>query len=645
MGGMKQAQIECRGLLSAEAVHLEASSNHSGVWSGAERVPLRAPLPRSGLPRTALPLDLRGGAHVGLVEPGTVTFVMHAPYKPYVSLVGDFNEWNARAHRMVTDGSGTWWITMPHPGATRYGFYVAIDEEAHAWVGDPYATELRWEEDKPWAYLPPNGTQYVWQDSAWQTPPLRDLVIYELCVRDFAGAWRRSQPSYGTFRRMMEKLDYLAGLGVNAVELMPIQAFPGDSSWGYNPVFYFAPAQVYGSPNDLKALVDACHARGMAVILDVAFNHAWGEHPYYRIYPPMFGPHGERLADWNPYFHHTPPEVNMWGGVDWDHFTEITTRYFQDVVRYWLTEYHVDGFRFDWVCGVDYDSREPMRPGFHPYHGIAAIAWAARQTKPDCLLIGEFWQLPGTHPDKTAAKLVRETEVDACWNERFHHTLEKVLNQRWQWEREDVLRAIGGFRDDGFHRADQVINYTCSHDEVRPEHEIKFYSRGHIERPPGMSVEEMALQKALLGLVALFAAPGTPMIYAGQEYGDDSPRTIDFCPLRWERLREDRHQRHFGAVKRLIAARRTVGALRGEHILFTGGSFEHERVVRFRRWDDAGSVAVVGLNFGHQEREVFLDIPAPGAWRDVVSGQVYRLRAGWTPFMLAPWQGILLVRE
>ncbi len=323
---------------------------------------------------TAHPGDVCGGVHYDLIAPNTVTFVLRAPHKPYVSLVGDLNNWDARVHRMVTDGQGLWWITLNSPGATRYGYYVAIDEGSHAWVGDPYARELRWDGDAPWAYLPPGPpVPFAWDDADRQTPDIRDLVIYELCVRDFAGHWHKNAPVYGTFQRMLEHVDYLAKIGVNAVELMPIQAFPGDSSWGYNPVFYFAPAQSYGTPEELKQLVNACHRAGIAVILDVAFNHAWGEHPYYQIYPPMYGPKGEWLTDWNPYFHHTPREVNMWGGVDWDHFTPLTTRYFQDVVRFWLREYHVDGFRFDWVCGVDYDSSEPMRSGFHPYHGISAI--------------------------------------------------------------------------------------------------------------------------------------------------------------------------------------------------------------------------------------------------------------------------------
>jgi 1,4-alpha-glucan branching enzyme len=591
---------------------------------------------------TSLPADVRGGVHTDLMGAGTVTFVLYAPYKPHVSLVGDFNHWDSRTHRMVTDGSGAWWITLPHPGATRYGFYVVIDEQAHAWVGDPYATQMRWHEDGPWAYLPARSAEFAWTDQEWRTPPLRDLVIYELCVRDFAGGWRQDRHHYGDFRAMLSYVDYLAGTGVNAVELMPIQAFPGESSWGYNPVFYFAPAPAYGEPDELKALVDACHRRQIAVILDVAFNHAWGEHPYYLAYPEMYSAHGEPLADWNPFFHHTPRVVNMWGGVDWDHFTPLTTRYFQDVVRFWLEEYHADGFRFDWVCGVDYDSNDPMRPGFHPYHGIAAVAWAARQAKPDCILIGEYWQLPDTHPEKTSAKLLAETELDAVWNGSFHHTLEMVLNQRWAWERQDIFRALGGFRDEGFHTARQVINYTCSHDEVRPEHEIKYYSASNIRRPEGMSVQELALAKAILGLAALFTAPGVPMIYSGQEYGEDAPRTIDFCPLNWDRLKRLIHRAHYGAVCRLISARRAFSALRSDAIQFEVDDFARDGLVRYKRWDEHNTV-LVALNFGETAKRTELTAPWPGRWRDVVSAQEYTLAEGSHELELKPWQALVLV--
>lgn len=603
------------------------------------------------IPPDTLPVDIRGGVHVDLLAPGTVTFVLHAPFKPYVSLVGDFNEWDTRVNRMVTDGSGVWWTTIPHPGAMRYGFYVAIDDQTHTWVGDPYATQVEWTDCGPWGILPALSAAFPWTDHAWRTPPLRDLIIYELCVRDFAGRWIANQPHYGNFQDMLSYVDYLAATGVNAVELMPIQAFPGVSSWGYNPIFYFAIANTYGTPEDCKRFINACHAKGIAVILDVAFNHAWGEHPYYLYYPPLYGPKGEWLEDWSPFFHHTPSSVNMWGGVDWDHFAGDTTRYFQDVIRYWLNEFHVDGFRFDWVGGVDYNSRDPGRSGFDPYHGISALCWAARQAKPDCILLGEYWPLAETNLDKTAAKLIADTEMDACWNGQFHHILEEVLNQRWEWEKRDIWRAIGGFRDEGFPTATTIVNYTCSHDEVRPEHEVKFYSWVHIKRPQGTSREELALLKGRLGLITLFAAPGIPMIYAGQEFGDDTPRTIDFLPLQWNKLQEPAHAETYALLCRLIEARRLHPALRSDFIEFYPDNFMEENIVRFKRWSDQTDgqadrdFATVALNFGSSRRKITLDLPWNGKWRELVRHHLHQVHDQRFTATLAPWSGVLLVPD
>ena len=593
------------------------------------------------------PGDLRGGAHPNLVGNGTVTFLFFAPYKPFVALVGDFNQWDTRAHPMQTDGLGLWWVTIKNPGTTRYGFYVLIDDNSHAWVGDPYAAVVDWSDKAPWGLFAGNEQPYLWKSQEWKTPPLREMIIYELCVRDAAGRWQGNRARLGTFRQLEELVPYIASLGVNALELMPIQTFPGDSSWGYNPVFYFAPAPSYGSPADFKSLVDCCHAYGLAVIVDVAFNHAWGDHPWYHIYPPLYGPNGEQLADLSPFFHHTPQEINMWGGVDWDHFAPETTRYFQDIVRYWLREYRIDGFRFDWVGGVDYDSKEPFRSGFNPWHGIAAICWAARQEKPDCVLIGEYWSLAGTNPEKSAPRLVAETAMDAVWNGYFHHTLDDILNQRWEWEKRDIFRAIGGFHDLGYGSATEVINYSCSHDEVRPEHEIKFYSGKYIAIPKGWTLQQVALARALLGLVAVLTAPGVPMLYAGQEFGEDTPRTIDFLPTGWERRTQPGFREQLEIVTRLLRLRRNAPALRSDAIEFMPNDFAQEKIVRYRRWsgDDPAETVWVVLNLGSNGRYVEFPGIEDGAWIDVISGKRRSATGGRLRLLVGPHQAVVLTRR
>ena len=185
---------------------------------------------RSAAPER-LPVDLRGGAHRNLVEPGTVTFILRAPHKLFVSLVGDFNGWDTRTHPLRTDGQGAWWTTLPDPGMTRYGYYVIVDDDTHTWVGDPYATQVDWTVKAPWGVLPAVRPPFRWTDRHWRTPTLRDLVIYELCVRDAAGVWHGNRSIYGDFKRLLDIIPHLVQTGVNAVELRPFNAFPGDSRW------------------------------------------------------------------------------------------------------------------------------------------------------------------------------------------------------------------------------------------------------------------------------------------------------------------------------------------------------------------------------------------------------------------------------
>jgi 1,4-alpha-glucan branching enzyme len=590
----------------------------------------------------------RGGAYRDFTRAGTATFFLTAPFKPAVHLVGDFNDWDPRATPMQSDGQGLFWATVPVQGRSRYQFVVTMDGSGEqVWVADPYAREIIWDAWGPKAVLA-DDPPFPWHDQDWQRPPLRDLVVYELCVRDFAGARAAEGNRYGRFASVQARLDHLARLGVNAIELMPISEFPGDSSWGYNPVFYMAPKSVYGRPPELKALIDTAHHRGIAVILDMVFNHAWGDHPYYRMYPPLFDPGGTMLPDLNPFFHHHHnTHANSWGGVDWDHHSPYTLAYMQGVVRFWLEEYHLDGFRFDWVGGVEYDPWQPHRDCFAPFCGIAPIARAARAAAPTCYLIGEYWPIQGTNHRKTAARLVWETEVNAVWNGFFHHVLENCLFQNWEWERQDVWRAFGYFRAEGFEWADQIVNYVVSHDELRPEYEIQFY-KPHVQLfNPTAAVGfanrwELAMQKARLGLVLLMTMPGVPMLFAGQEFGEDCPRTIDFWPLDWGKLETEAGQVQFDFYRRMVALRHTHPALRSDHIEFYPDDFRRFKVLRYKRWDDAGDMVVVAVNFDCVPQPVGLGFPHDGIWREALSGEQIKVQGHWRDFVVPPWSALVL---
>lgn len=552
---------------------------------------------------------------------------------------------------MQSDDGILFRVTVPLRGPTHYRFVVTMDASGQqVAVADPYAREIRWDAQGPKAFLA-DDPAFIWRDATWQRPALRDLTLYELCVRDFAGEKKDGGARFGDFSGIRARLDHLVQLGINAIELMPVSEFPGDSSWGYNPVFYMAPKWLYGRPAELKALVDAAHQRGIAIILDLVFNHAWGDQPYYLMYPPLFGPKGEMLEDLNPFFHHHHNgHANGWGGLDWDHSSPYTLAYMQDVVRFWLDEYHLDGFRFDWLGGVEYDPWQPHREGFDPFSGIAPIARAAREAAPDCYLIGEYWPIHGTNPAKTAAKLVRETEIDAVWNGAFHHTLENCLFQTWQWERQDMGHNLGGFRAQGFDRADQVINYVVSHDERRPEHEIQFWGAHICPGDPTVAAQfttrwELALQKARLGLAVLFTSPGVPMLLAGQEFGEDSPRTIDFWPLDWKKLALPQGRAQFDLCRRLIRLRRDHPALRSDLVEYYWDNFERFKVLRYKRWDRAGDVAVVAANFDCMAQEVGLGFPSEGRWVDALSGRSFEVAGHWRDFTVPPWSALILFPE
>lgn len=590
----------------------------------------------------------RGGAHIDLVAPGTVTFIFTAPHKPYVSVVGEFNGWDVHAHPLAFDGHQRWWVTVPISEPTRYQFYVEIDDVVNrVRVGDPYARQVQWDNNGPNAYLS-FSDPYRWQKDDWQPPPLKEWVIYEICVRDFGGRREPHADVYGTFSSVCDRLPYLRDLGVNAIELLPVAQFPLNSAWGTNPVFFMATERAYGTPHDLKALVDAAHRHGIAVIVDLVLNKGWQDHPYYLIYPPMLSPGGQPLTDWNPFFRHS------WHGdepsVSFDCYADLPLAYLRDVVRFWLQEYRVDGLRFDGVAALDFDPGQPRRPTFDPEHGIAALAREAREANPQAVLIADYTVVSGTNPAKSAVLLTTETEIDAVWCELFPGVVAEVLAEGWQWEREPVAQAIGGCLERGFEAGSQVIKFTANHRTIRPMHDLKFQKFYQVRPGPSVAANygssgDVAMRKARLGLLTLMTSVGTPMILAGQEFAEDSPNTIYFNPVDWKMLERQGNQAHLDFVRRLIQLRHQRPALRGAHIRFTGADFATEKLVQFSRRDESGDEVVVVLNFDNQPRQVELVLPRPGRWRELLSGETIEVAGATAAVTVAEWDGRLYAFE
>ena len=182
--------------------------------------------------------------------------------------------------------------------------------------------------------------QYVWDNSTFTPPAKDDLIIYELLVRDFVAAH--------DFKTIRDTLDYLDRLGVNAIEFMPVNEFEGNNSWGYNPSMYFAVDKYYGTADSFKELIDSCHGRGMAVIMDIVLNHAYGSNPLVRMY---FNSSTNQPAANNPWFNVTAPHTAFSWGYDFNHQSHATQEFVDSVCHYWISEFNVDGFRFDFTKG------------------------------------------------------------------------------------------------------------------------------------------------------------------------------------------------------------------------------------------------------------------------------------------------------
>jgi maltooligosyltrehalose trehalohydrolase len=347
--------------------------------------------------------------------------------------------------------------------------------------------------------------RFAWTDGAWRGRPLAGAVLYELHVGTFTPE--------GTFDAALERLDHLVELGVDAVELMPVAAFPGRHGWGYDGVDLWAVHDPYGGPDGLKRFVDACHRRGLAVVLDVVYNH--------------LGPSGNYLGRYGPYFtdaHRTP-----WGpAVNLDKAGSDEVRAFiVDNALMWLRDYHLDGLRLDAVHAMQ-DSR-----AVHILEQLsAAVAGLRARTGRELFLIGES--------DLNDPRLVTSREaggygLDAQWNDDFHHAMHAALTGERQgyycdFGSMDVLAKTltGAYLHDGSWSTFRGRSHGRPVDRLRtPGHRFAGFIQNHDQvgnRATGDRISA-SLSPGLLkvGAGLLLTSPFTPMLFMGEEWGAATP--------------------------------------------------------------------------------------------------------------------------
>ena len=474
-------------------------------------------------------------------------------------------------------------------------------------------------------------TSFPWTDGTWRGLPLEDLVFYEVHPGTFTPE--------GTLRAVIPRLNEIAALGITCLSLMPAAQFPGGRNWGYDGVLPFAVQNTYGGPRALRELVDACHARGLAVVLDVVYNH--------------LGPEGNYLADFGPYF--TDQYATPWGpalNFDAAYSDEVRT-FFLDNALTWIEDFPLDGLRLDAVHAIFDMSARPF---------LQELAEETRR------LEGRLGRQVHLLPESDAndARLIREPALgglghSAQWADDFHHSVHALLTGERQGYYQDFGHAwhlkkalTQGYVYNGLYSAyrrrrhgnsprdrsgKQFVVYTQNHDQVG----------NRMQGDRLSSLLSFEADKLAAGL--LLTSPFLPLIFMGQEYGETAPfrffvsftedwvveavregrkqefaafdwpgeppnpqdpETFEECVLDWDKRHQGRHRSLAGLYAALIRLRRSLPALRESRLdrIAVSGT-NNDAVLVLMRWSPEDRIAALG-NLSPREEEVRLDLPGTG---------------------------------
>lgn len=485
---------------------------------------------------------------INYINSNTVRLQFFAPNKDYLFVVGDFNNWTLDLDYFMnrTPDGQTYWIELTglDPN-TEYRFQYHIGDD-NMRVAEIYAEKILSPWDDPWipADTYPNLTPYPvgltndpvsvfkinqdefsWSDQSFVRPPRERLIVYELLLRDFV-----SEQNYQT---LTDTLDYIENLGINAIQLMPINEFEGNNSWGYNPSFYFAPDKHYGTPEALKTFVNECHNRGIAVILDIALNHSFGQNPMVRMYfNPDAGEFGQPTAE-NPWFNQVPThDFNV--GYDFNHESQRTKAFTKRVISYWLDEYHIDGYRFDLSKGFTQNNTLGNIGAWNAYDQSRVNIWNdyyshMQNVEPGCYAILEH--------------LSDNPEEQALSNSgmMFWGKMTTAYEEASMGYASDLTWA--SYQARGWSNP-HLVAYAESHDEERMMY--KNLNFGNSNGAYDIQNLDIALQRQEMAHALLIPLPGPKMIWQFGELGYDY--SINYCengtintscrtapkPIRWD---------------------------------------------------------------------------------------------------------------
>jgi len=584
------------------------------------------------------PAGIEGGITYYDTGIGMVTLSLFAPYKEFVYVIGDFNNWMVDEDFYMQKDAGSidsahFWITLDNLSPNQeYAFQYLVDGEIR--IADPYTDKVldnwndSWISDVTYPDLkeyPFGKTNHIasvlqtdqdpfqWQYSeSFDRPPKEEIIIYELLVRDFIDKH--------DFQTLIDTLDYLENLGINAIEIMPFNEFEGNSSWGYNSSFYFAPDKYYGPKDALKAFVDECHNRGIAVIMDMVLNHSYSQSPFVRLYND--GEWGAPTTQ-NPWYNTQSNFTNteaQWGN-DFNHESIHTQKLVDRINRYWVEEYKIDGFRFDFTKGFGNNIKGSSDPWGSNYD-----ADRIRLLK---RMADKIWEF-----DSSVYVILEHLSVNSE---------EEVLADNgmllWANTNYNYSEAAMGYNSDG--KSDfswgyygrrgwnkpHLVTYFESHDEERLM--VKNLAWGANSGDYDITELSTALNRMKAVGAFFFTIPGPKMLWQFGERGydvsiDDGGR-LGEKPPRWEYMANPDRLKLYKVYQALIKLRKenTVFHSSDSNVSFSVSSATGKKRIRLSHSEMA---AVIIGNFGLSGQTIDPQFYHIGTWYDYFSGESFEIQ-------------------
>ncbi len=570
---------------------------------------------------------------ITILNDSSIALKLLAPHKQFIYVIGDFNDWQVQPEYEMFKSPADdyfWLIIDKLDPLQEYAFQYYIDQDGLR-VADAYSEKILdpWNDSYISSSVYPNlktyptgktsfpvsvfqtvdSNPYQWQNTGFKKPANNELVIYELLIRDF--------DSRHTYNSVIDRLDYLDSLGVNAIELMPVMEFEGNESWGYNPMFFMAPDKYYGTKNDFKALVDSCHGRGMAVILDIAMNHAFGQCPLVRMYFD-----GNNPTSQSPWFN-TQAKHDFNVGYDFNHNSNATKYFTKRVYQHWVKEYQVDGYRMDLSKGYTQKNTLGNVSAWGQYD--AARIATLQRIKNEVEEIDSTAIMILEHFADNSEEIELSNRGFLLWGNENHQYNEASMGYSSNFG--SVYHQNRSWTKPG------LVGYMESHDEERLMYKNLNFGKvgtGYSTKDISTALDRMALDAAFF-----FTIPGPKMLWQFGELGYDY--SINYCPngtidpscrvsnkpIRWDYLKDQDRLDLYSEYGNIIKLRNQFpNVFQSTNVTTSLTGF-----VKQISLQTTDSSAVVAGNFDVASQAVSINFPKNGWWYDYTTGDSLLINA------------------